>query len=287
MAAGPAIEAWSKQTATAEVRDNTRTARRTRGFTVILDASDVVDVAYSASGLPLVGDLFPGSTLIAANRIQATRVSPIMAFVQVDYEGEVGPDDESGPEDNEVIIEWGASIADEAIDQDINGKPTVTVNNEPIDGLTERTPDLVARISRKFLAINTYAIREYLKSRNSDEFLDWPAGTVRFWDYSARQVWTNGLPGPWDVSMEFHFREPYNTTNARAWYKRVRHEGYLVRTTPASEPRIAWDKVTKAPVSRPVLLKADGTEETDPDSAHWLEFETTRSLSYAALGILE
>jgi hypothetical protein len=66
----------------------------------------------------------------------------------------------------------------------------------------------------------------------------------------------------------------------------VRHEGFLVRSTAASEPRIAFDPVTKTPVTRPVLLKADGTREDDPDNAYWLEFETTLELPYAALGLL-
>jgi hypothetical protein len=36
-----------------------------------------------------------------------------------------------------------------------------------------------------------------------------------------------------------------------------------------------------------VLLKEDGTQETDAESAFWLEFETTFSLPYAALGLVD
>jgi hypothetical protein len=35
----------------------------------------------------------------------------------------------------------------------------------------------------------------------------------------------------------------------------------------------------------PVLLKADGTKETDPAAAVWLEFKRYGSLPYAALGL--
>ena len=34
-----------------------------------------------------------------------------------------------------------------------------------------------------------------------------------------------------------------------------------------------------------VLLKEDGTIETDPDSAHWLEFKTLGELPFSALGL--
>jgi hypothetical protein len=35
-----------------------------------------------------------------------------------------------------------------------------------------------------------------------------------------------------------------------------------------------------------VLLKADGTRETNPDNAHWLEFQVYRSLPYQGLGLI-
>ena len=288
MAAGPAIEMWSRQSGSAESPDGKqRILNMQRAFTVTLAASDALEIAYLASGLPLVNDVYPGTFFVICRNLSVQRVSPIMAVVTASYTGEIGPGDEtSSPADNESIITWRNATTDEAIDQDWNGKAIVTKNNEPIDGITERIADQVCTIDKNFLSINMYAIRAYLKSSNSDTFLGWPAGTARLMEYNASNVITNGVAGFWKVSATFQFREPYNTTADKAWYKRLRHEGYLVRDAAGETPHIAWDEKTKTPVTKPILLKEDGTRETDPDNCHWLEFQTLDSLSYAALGLV-
>ncbi len=288
MAAGPALEMWSRQSGSAESPDGKqRILNMQRAFTVTLAASDPLEVCYQASGLPLVNDPYPGTFFVICRNLSPQRVSPIMAIVTASYSGEIGPGDEtSSPVDNEVIVSWRNATTDEAIDQDWNGKAIVTKNNEPIDGITERIADQVATIERNFLTINMYAIRAYLKSSNSDTFLGWPAGTARLMEYNASNVITNGVAGFWKVSATVQFREPYNTTADKAWYKRVRHEGYLVRDAAGETPHIAWDEKTKTPVTKPILLKENGTRETDPDSAFWLEFQTVDSLPYSALGLI-
>jgi hypothetical protein len=288
MAAGEALEMWSKQTGDAASPDGKqRTVSMTRAFTLTLAPSDPLEIAYLSAGLPLVGDPYPGTLFVIARSLSAQRLAPALAMVTVNYSGEVGPGGQSSnPIANETVVTWRGQIADEAIDQDIDGKPIVTVNGEPIDGITERIPDLVATIEKNFASINLPAISAYLRSRNSDTFLGFPAGTARLWEYSASNVISDGVAGFWKVSATIVFREPYNTTPDKCWYKRVRHEGVLVRATAAATPQIAFDPVTKTPVTRPILLKADGTRETDPDNAYWLEFETTLELPYAALGLL-
>ena len=288
MAAGPALEMWSRQSGSAESPDGKqRILNMQRAFTVTLAASDPLEVCYQAAGLPLVNDPYPGTYFVICRSLAPQRMSPIMAVVTASYSGEIGPGGEtSSPADNESIITWRNATTDEAIDQDWNGKAIVTKNNEPIDGITERIADQVCTIDKNFLSINMYAIRAYLKSSNSDTFLGWPAGTARLMEYNSSNVITNGVAGFWKVSATFQFREPYNTTADKAWYKRLRHEGYLVRDAAGETPHIAWDEKTKTPVTKPILLKENGTRETDPDSAHWLEIQTLGSLPYNALGLL-
>lgn len=288
MAAGPALEMWSLQSGDAESPDGkTRTVSMQRAFTVTLAATDPLETVYLASGLPLVNDVYPGSLFVICRALKPQRLSPILAQVVANYSGEIGPGDiTSSPVSNDTVITWRNATTDEAIDQDFDGKPIVTVNDEPIDGITERISDQIATIDKNFASINMYAIRAYLRAVNSDTYLGWPPGTARLMDYQATNVITDGVAGFWKVSATMQFREPYNTTAAKAWYKRVRHEGYLVRDTAGDEPHIAWDEKTKTPVTKPILLKADGTRETDSDLAHWLEFKTLGSLPFAALGLL-
>jgi hypothetical protein len=288
MTAQLAIEAWSKQTSSIDSPDGkSRTASFTRGFTVQIDPFDPVEEAYKAPGLPKANDVYPGTVFVICRKRSLTRMAPSLVMVMCEYSGSVGKQELSDPPTgNAVRIKWRSSIVDEAIDEDINGKPIVTKNLEPVDGLTERIPSQIAILERDFLSIDTFALELYLRSRNSDEFLGWPAGTCRMMDYSADNEVVDGELGLWKVSATFEFRAPYRTTYERAWWKRVRHEGFLVRDTAGGAIGIAWDERSKAPAAKPILLKEDGTRETDPEEAFWLEFETTHSLSYNALGFL-
>jgi len=288
MAAGPALEMWSKQSGTAASPDGlNRSVTMQRAFTVTLAADDPLEVVYLSSGLPLVGDLYPGTFIVFCRDIAPQRVSPILAICTCNYSGEIGPSDiTSSPIDTEYSLEWGGVTTDEAIDEDFDGKPIVTKNNEPIDGLTERLTDDVVTIQRNFLTVNRYALRAYRRAVNSDEFLGWPPGTARMTDDHAQAVYKNGVLVYWKVRAVIQFREPFRTTPDKAWYKRVRHEGFLVRDTAGGPTRIAWDAGTKSPATRPVLLKEDGTQETDPESAVWLEFKTLGSLPFNALGLV-
>jgi hypothetical protein len=209
-------------------------------------------------------------------------------MVTVTYSGEVSPRDNNGtPIETTVKVTWNATVTDEAIDEDWNGLPIVTKNNEPIEGLTEKLADDVVTIERNFLTVNRYALRQYRRATNSDTFLEWPPGTARIINDEATATFVDGIAEYWTVRMSIQFREPFNTTPEKAWWKRVRHEGVWVRDTPSDEPYHAWDLKTKTPVSKRILLKEDGTRETDPENAHWLEFQTLGSLPFSALGLLD
>lgn len=288
MAAGPALEMWSNQSGTASSPDGRqRSITMQRGFTVTLGASDPLETVYLSSGLPLVGDLYPGAALIYCNNLSPQRVSPIMAIVIASYSGDIGPGDiSSSPVDLPHSIVWSGSTTDEAIDEDWNGKPIVTVNGESIEGLTERLTDDVVTIERAYASVNRYALRAYRRAVNSDTFLGWPPGTARMIDDVAEAVFVNGVIQYWKVRATIQFREPFRTTAAKAWYKRVRHEGVLVRDTAGDKPHVAWDEKTKTPVTKPILLKVDGTRETNPENAVWLEFPTLGSLPFNALGLV-
>lgn len=287
MAAGPAIEMWSRQSGDAKTDGRVRSVSMQRAFQVTLSAGDPLEEVYNSAGLPLVNSRYPNTTAVICKRLVPQRVSPLLAIVVCNYDGEVGSGGvNSSPIDTAVSIEWGGITTDEAIDQDWDGKAIVTKNNEPIQGLTERLTDDVVTIQRNFLTINRYALRAYRRAVNSDEFLGWPAGTARIIDDNAKAVFVDGVVAYWQVRVVIQFREPFRTTAERAWYKRVRHEGFLVRDSAGAEPHIAWDIPTKAPVTKPILLKEDGTRETDPAAAHWLEFKTLGSLPFNSLGLI-
>lgn len=288
MAAGPAIEMWSKQNGSASTDGRKRNVTMVRAFTMTLAASDPLEECYNSAGLPLVFERYPGTQLVTVKNIAPTRLAPTLGMVTVNYSGEVGPTDNNGtPIETTVKVTWNATVTDEAIDQDWNGLPIVTKNLEPIEGLTEKLADDVVTIERNFLTVNRYALRQYRRATNSDTFLEWPPGTARIINDEATATFVDGIAEYWTVRMSIQFREPFNTTPEKAWWKRPRHEGVWVRDTPGGKVYHGWDEKTKAPTTKRILLKEDGTRETDLENAHWLEFQTLGSLPFFALGLLD
>lgn len=208
-----------------------------------------------------------------------SQISPILSIVTVSYEGE-------SPDPASVEVEWTDATTTEPIDRDWNGEAILTVNGEPVEGLSMDVADQIVVIRRRFLTVDTAAIAAYRRATNSDTFLGWAPGTGRLVAYSAKNRFKYGAPQEqWDVTARIQFRQPYaNTTNAQAWYKRWRHEGIYVKAADGTIRR-ALDQLGHE-VSKPVLLKADGTQETNAAAAVFIHTQVYDSLPYSALGLI-
>lgn len=254
----------------------------TDGYDVLLDTPETDHVAVLLQaiplGLPNIGDQHESSANAFVTRLDPQRISPILWRVTVGYEGLSN--------DNAIVdVEWSDVTTTEPIDRDWNGAAIVTVNNEPVDGLSMDVSDQVVVIRRKFFSINTYAIRQYRRATNSDTFLGWPPGTARLVGFSATNQFKYGAQQElWDVTARIQFREPFNgTTAAQAWYKRWRHEGLLA--VKAGAKGRARDDFQQEK-TKPVLLKLNGEEETDPDNAVFIHTQVYGSLPYSSLGLV-
>ena len=249
----------------------------TEGYQVLTTIGTQEDAVVAATGIPRIGDQHSTGIASYCASVDPQQVSPIFWIVSVAYRGVVN--------DEAVDIEWTDATTTEPIDRDWNGRAIVTANNEPVDGLSVDVSDDVAIITRKFLTINRPSLRVYRRATNSDTFLDYPPGTARLIGYSAKNRFTyGGAQELWTVTARIQFREPYaNTTDAQAWYKRWRHEGLLVSR--GGFIQRATDGLGQE-VTKPVLLKTDGTQETDPDNAVFFHSQVYGSLPYSALGLI-
>jgi len=249
----------------------------TEGYQVLCDADDSVDVIVAHIDIPLMGSQHPTGINAFVGSINPQRISPIFWVVTVSYRGIV--------DDAAVDVEWTDSQTTEPIDRDINGRAIMTVNLEPVDGLSMDVADQVVVITRKFLTINTAGIAMYRRATNSDTFLGWPPGTARLVGFSAKNRFAYGIAQEaWTVTARIQFREPYaNTTPAQAWYKRWRHEGLYVKV--GTRIIRAVDE-NQQEVTKPVLLKVDGTQETDPDAAYFFHTQVYGELPYSGLGLI-
>ena len=86
------------------------------------------------------------------------------------------------------------------------------------------------------------------------------------------------------MTASIRFRYPFNTTPEKAWYARVRHEGFYEKLSDGRIVRAIDDN--GEPTTKPVLLKEDGTRETVSENAYWLEFKRYQPLPYNVLGLL-
>lgn len=253
----------------------------TEAWQVLCEIGDDATVAVSAVGIPSLGEQHPSGAFSFAKNYNVTALGPTLWVVTVGYEGLQAPEFES-----EVVdVEWTDTTSTEPIDRDFNGRAIVTENKEKVEGLTMELADQVCVIRRRFSSINPYAIASYRHATNSDTFLGWPPGTARLIGFSAKNQFSYGnINEGWDVTARIQFREGLaGATNAQAWYKRWRHEGFYVKV--GSVVRRATD-AQGADAAKPVLLKTDGTEETNPDNAVFKYTQIYGSLPYAALGLV-
>jgi hypothetical protein len=218
--------------------------------------------------------------------------------------------------------------------------------------------DQVLTVTRNYATFSPWILHQYRHSVNSDVFSGFAPGTARMISFSADEQQVASGSSYWTVTAQIQFRYPYNTTAARAWWSRTRHEGFYERigsaisfsggggsgaaavpivssagvitgvwvtatgTGYASAPTVSASigssatftatvsnggvasvavtaggtgyssKIVRAvdsnkePTTTPVLLKIDGTRETNPANTVWIETQKYTALPYAALGLL-
>lgn len=165
------------------------------------------------------------------------------------------------------------------VDEDINGQAMVTANNEPITGIRREFRDLGVSLEKNFATFDPFLFYVFAGAVSTTPFHGFPAGEAFCDDLNAEVVSTTSFNYV-RVSAVVLFREPIRTTSERAWWDRVRHEGYLVRPA-AGQPAVrATDGDGEYKASK-TLLQANGTET---NAAEWLEFENVKTADLNAMG---
>lgn len=351
-------EAWSRRGTVSSSQDGL-------SFQVSHSIGQQVVHTYDATDVEILDDTrvyqlgqkHPDTYAICKRRT-TSKVGLIFTIVSCEFEGEVGPGGLiDNPLNKPVEYEWGQATSTEPIDVDANGRPIVTANGEEIVGLTKDISDSVLTMKKNFATFTPWLQQAYLNSVNSDVFANWLPGTGKMKTLTAKQLKFNGFDY-FEVNATIQFRVPYNTTPAKAWWGRNRHEGFYER--PASSSVVSFSggggsgaaavifttaagvidgvfvtnggsgytstptmsvtigsgatftvtvtsgKVTSVavtgggtgykarivravdsnnePMTKPVLLKANGFRETNPANAVWIETEKYIPLPYSTLG---
>jgi hypothetical protein len=275
--------AWSRDGGEGTSEDgNSLRLAFTEGYQVTHTVDTSTLEILSATGLPFINSFYPGTYARCKKIGPVTKMGPIYSMVGVEYESEVANDNfENPPTNTPPVFKWTDNTTTAEIEQDWDGNPIVTINGEPIRGVTMDLADQSLSITRNYTFFSPWLTHQYRHSVNSDVFAGYAPGTARLVGFSADSVNGDGF-SYWTVNATIQFRYPYNTTAAKAWYARTLHQGFY--------ERIGTKYVRAAnngePTVNPVLLKADGTRETNPANAIWLEWKRYQSLPYAALGLI-
>lgn len=270
---------WSKDGFSISLEKGiTRTADITEGYQITAPVDYTKKQIAALPGLPITGDKHPDFNDMRVTKKDVVRNGPCYWVGMITYTGT-----NEDPTEERPVFRWGKSSSNEPVDEDRNGKPIVTANDEKIDGISKNISDLVLNVQRAYRFFNPAITHQYLDSVSNDTFAGFPAGTARLTGYSADLVFDDTKGGFWRVSAEITFRYPYRTTAQRAWWQRVRHEGYYIRDNGFI---IKATDDNQEEVTRPVLLNRDGTRRTNSDEADWLEWEVYTPLPYANLGLL-
>lgn len=252
-----------------------------RYFTVTSDEPSSTLLVKMLAPIPKQGNTHPDNSFFRVIQIEIEQVSPIYFKVVCKYNTK--SEEGENPLDQPPDITFDSVTTTEEIDEDVHGNPIQTVNGEPITGVTEEIHDLTMSISRNLASFNPFSQYVYLKKVNSDNYFGFPPGVAKIKKISASNVFTDDYEY-WAVNVQFQFREPIRTTAQKAWWKRVKHQGFYVKND-NDEIVHAVDENGEN-VTSPVNLKLDGKEETDKEKAHWLEFETLNKISFASLNLL-
>lgn len=230
--------------------------------------------------------------------IDISRSGPLHFEVSADYSSPPYKDEdqqEQGPLAQPTQINYFTITSEEPIEDALNGRPIATKVGEPIEGVTRPISDLGIRLQKNFATFDPSSFYTYIDCVNSDTFLGFSPGVLRIASITAdEQFFTdendNEIPY-WSVSVEIHARKPYRVPAAKAWYKRVRHEGYYIKVD-NQNGKIQYARATDengVPVTKPVLLNSDGTRKDIPEDdfdveADWRLFEVFEQVSFSSMG---
>jgi hypothetical protein len=267
------------------------TATAQRRLNVFVSSPDDNESAVLLSPLvPREKTAHPLFTGLRCTGVSVDRRGPLHFEVSADYASSPYKESQQGPQsplNQPTQVNYFTVTSQDAIDEDRDGKPIVTACGEPFAGVTKSISDLGIRLQKNFATFDPASFYTFIDCVNSDTFIGFPPGTLRIVNISSdEQFFTdengNSLPF-WSVQVEIHARKPYRTTTQRAWWLRVRHEGFMVRPAGGGEPVRGVDG-NKADAVQPIQLDEQGYKLANQEDATWREFALYDDVQFAAMG---
>ena len=270
--------------------DNKITRQRVRSFTLDTDTqSDTEGDARSALVAQFgvfEGASYPGSIFFVCNSLSVDQVGPISYEAQASYATRPFTESEN-PEGDPTLerprIRYSSASVEVETDVDVDGDPVATATGELYQGVTTTVSDIQITIQKNFGVFSPAAFRLFQDTTNNAAFLGFPAGTCLVKSIDAQEVEQDGFVF-WDVSVTILQRRPIaeDVTDAEAWYKRLRHEGYYCFS--GGNKDRCRDELGE-PVTQPAQLAADGTQIADTATPDFRRFQVYRESNFNSMNL--
>lgn len=268
----------------------------TRSWDVLTSADASEWEVMVLTPTPKRGYPHPDNPFLRVRRVRVERRSPIHWIYFADYELTDNGTDSGDPNDpignpllQPPVIRYSHEEVEEEIDEDEDGKPIVNVNNEPFPKRTRLFGYRIITIEKNVASFNASEKDEYFFCTNSSGFLNYAAGRLLLKSIDGDPVTDGGFTYYKQIATIASRTQAKLSSADRAWWMRMREEGFLVYTgQQTNSGRFIFKHAEKDGdrVSQPVLLDIDGREETDPQEAMWSEFRRYPAKSFAAANIL-
>lgn len=276
----------------------------TRTFDLLSD-SPATDDVYRASlalqnqGVTDTGEkIFSGvshplNDFFLVEDISIERKTPIIYEAKVSYKSPKyrdsnGSGDPVDPTLQPPDVKYSTVTTEEAIDEDIDGNAIATETGELYQGVTKSVSDLVVTIGKNYSIFNPVSFYDYFDSVNSDTFLGFPPGVAKVMNIAADPVIESDSLY-WKVTVQIQFRKPGpNTTTARAWWTRLKHEGYYRFTEEVTEkPGVPCVDINGDNSTQPMPLDNNGFQikKGNIGPERWREFEIYESVAFSGMNL--
>ncbi len=270
----------------------------TRVFQMVADSVNYTPVSarYEAMAqgyIPRPGSPHPSDVFLICRQVECNKTAPFFFEVSARYNKSGG--DDSDPSLQPPEIEWDFVVTEESIDQDALNKPIHTRLGESFDPpITRPYADLFLRVSKNVVSFNPSTASLFMHRVNKDPFLGFPAGTLLIEEFKATSVITQNLTPYWRRTIGIHVRRGApNTTDDKAWWRRIRAEGFVVRQVgipieadgviPTTRARDEDGEIAAKPV---LHSKLTGFVIRDPAKAEWYEFQIYPTIDFSPLNFL-
>lgn len=243
------------------------------------------------SVLPPVGSTHPrlGTAYILKN-VSISQKTPVLYEATLSYNTPPSddPDNQGYPWNEPAQVDYGTSNETGETEVNADGEEIATVNGESF-AVTKDYADQSITIKKAFASYSPVAFYTYINTVNTDQYLGFPAGTLRVTGITASPAKFEDTTY-YNVSVNILARKPLAGVDAdKAWYWRGPQKGTLIKNTSSSNAKPVHAMEGGKLVTNPVFINEDGTKRKNVNgnmqAIYFLEVKIYEEIDFTGMNL--